>query len=125
MLKYNCIIVEDEPLAADVLKDYIDQIPFFELKAICADAIDAMVRLQSEKIDLMFLDINLPKLKGTEFLGSLEMPPRTIITTAYKEFALQGYELNIVDYLIKPITFSRFLKSISKLKNYHEQTVNA
>ena len=83
MQKYNCIIVEDEPLAAEVLSDYVKQIPFLELKGICTDAIYAMEKLQQEPVDLIFLDIHLPKLKGLDFLRALSHPPQVIITTAY------------------------------------------
>lgn len=120
MLKYNCIIVEDEPLAAEVLADYIKQVPFLEMKKWCTDAIFAMETLQSEKIDLIFLDIHLPKLKGLEFLESLKNPPRVIVTSAYKEYALQGFELNVIDYLLKPIRFNRFLKAVNKLNTNGE-----
>lgn len=116
MQKYSCIIVEDEPLAAEVLEDYIKQVPFLELKGICSDAIYAMDMLQKEKIDLIFLDIHLPKLKGFDFVKALKNPPQVIITSAYQEYALQGYELNVVDYLLKPIEFSRFLMAVNKLK---------
>jgi len=116
MQKYSCIIVEDEPLAAEVLEDYIKQVPFLQLKGICSDAIYAMDMLQKEKIDLIFLDIHLPKLKGFDFVKALKSPPQVIITSAYQEYALQGYELNVVDYLLKPIEFSRFLMAVNKLK---------
>ena len=116
MQRYNCIIVEDEPLAAEVLKDYILQIPFLQLKGICTDALYAMEMLQKEKIDLVFLDIHLPKLKGLDFIKALKKPPQIIITSAYQEYALQGYELNVVDYLLKPIEFNRFLMAVNKLK---------
>ena len=122
MLKYNCIIVEDEPLAAEVLTDYIKQVPFLELKKCCTDAIFAMETLQSEKIDLIFLDIHLPKLKGLEFLEALKNPPKVIVTSAYKEYALQGFELNVIDYLLKPIRFNRFLKAVNKL-NTNAETI--
>jgi DNA-binding LytR/AlgR family response regulator len=115
MLKYSCLIVEDEPLSAEILTDYIRQVPFLELRSVCADAIYAMELLQKEKIDLLFLDIHLPKLKGMEFLESLRHPPRVIIISAYKDYALQAFELNVVDYLLKPIRFSRFLKAVNKL----------
>jgi len=115
MLKYSCIIVEDEPLAAEVLTDYVNQVPFLELKAVCNDAIYAMETLQSQKIDLVFLDIHLPKLKGLDFLESLKNPPAVIITSAYNEYALQAFELNVLDYLLKPIRFNRFLKAVNKL----------
>jgi len=116
MQKYSCIIVEDEPLAAEVLEDYIRQVPFLLLKGVCSDAIYAMEMLQKEKIDLVFLDIHLPKLKGFDFVKALKNPPQVIITSAYQEYALQGYELNVVDYLLKPIEFSRFLMAVNKLR---------
>jgi len=113
---YSCIIVEDEPIAAEVLEDYIRQVPFLELKKKCSDAIYAMEALQEENIDLIFLDIHLPKLKGLDFIKTLKHPPKIIITSAYQEYALQGYELNVIDYLLKPIEFSRFLMAVNKLK---------
>jgi DNA-binding LytR/AlgR family response regulator len=116
MHRYNCIIVEDEPLAAEVIKDYIEQVPFLQLKGICTDALYAMDLLQKENIDLVFLDIHLPKLKGLDFIKALKKPPQIIITSAYQEYALQGYELNVVDYLLKPIEFNRFLMAVNKLK---------
>ena len=119
MLKYSCIIVEDEPLAAEVLEDYIKQVPFLELKKICNNAIDAMEAIQSEKIDLIFLDIHLPKLKGFEFLELLKNPPHIIITSAYKNYALQAFDVNVLDYLLKPIRFTRFLKAVNKLDQQH------
>lgn len=115
MQQYNCIIVEDEPLAAEVLQDYVMQVPFLNLKGVCTDALYAMEMLQKEKIDLMFLDIHLPKLKGLDFLKTLQNKPRVIITTAYHEYALQGYEHNVLDYLLKPVEFSRFLQAVNKL----------
>jgi len=125
MLKYSCIIVEDEPLAAEVLTDYIHQVPFLELKGVCADAIYAMEMLHGGKIDLIFLDIHLPKVKGLEFLESLKNPPAVIITSAYNEYALQGFDLNVVDYLLKPIRFNRFLKAVNKLKQQQDGTITA
>lgn len=116
MHRYKCIIVEDEPLAAEVIKDYIEQVPFLQLKGICTDALYAMDLLQKENIDLVFLDIHLPKLKGLDFIKALKKPPQIIITSAYQEYALQGYELNVVDYLLKPIEFNRFLMAVNKLK---------
>ncbi|SCY90267.1 LytR/AlgR family response regulator transcription factor [Flavobacterium caeni] len=116
MEKYNCLIVEDEPLAAEILKDYVDMVPFLDLVAVCHDAIYAIDVLHQEKIDLMFLDLNLPKLKGFDFLKTLKNPPQVIITTAYHEYALKGYEFNVVDYLMKPIALDRFLVAVNKLK---------
>ena len=118
MLKYSCVIVEDEPLSAEILTDYIKQVPFLELKSVCVDAIYAMEVLQKEKIDLLFLDIHLPRIKGLEFLASLRNPPPVIVVSAYKEYALEGFELNVIDYLLKPVRFSRFLKAVNKL---HQQ----
>jgi len=124
MHRYNCIIVEDEPLAAEVLKDYILQIPFLQLKGICTDALYAMDLLQKEKIDLMFLDIHLPKLKGLDFIKTLKKPPQVIITSAYQEYALQGYELNVVDYLLKPFSYERFNKAVEKVKQLTVQNIH-
>lgn len=121
MQNYNCIIVEDEPLAAEVLQDYIRQTPFLELKATCTDAISAMEVLNREPVDLIFLDIHLPRLKGLDFLKSLRHPPFVIITSAYHEYALQGYEFNVVDFLLKPIEFTRYLMAVNKLG--HRETV--
>ncbi len=116
MKKISCLILEDEPLAAEVLEDYIGQVPFLELKAKCMDAIYAMEVLQNQAIDLIFLDIHLPKLKGLDFIKTLQHPPKVIVTSAYQEYALQGYELNVVDYLLKPIEWSRFLMAVNKLE---------
>src|SRR5258705_4869439 len=116
MERFNCIIVEDEPIAAEVLEDYIKQVPFLVLKNKCSDAMYAMEVLQHEKIDVVFLDIHLPKLKGLDFIKTIKDPPQVIITSAYGEYALQGYELNVTDYLLKPIEFARFLTAVNKLK---------
>jgi DNA-binding LytR/AlgR family response regulator len=115
MLKYSCLVVEDEPLAAEILVDYIKQVPFLELRGVCSDAIFAMEILQGEKIDLIFLDIHLPKLKGMDFLESLKVMPSIIITSAYKDYALQAFDVGVIDYLLKPIRFNRFLKAVGKV----------
>ncbi|MGI8583672.1 MAG: LytR/AlgR family response regulator transcription factor [Chitinophagaceae bacterium] len=120
MQKFNCLIVEDEPLAAEILEDYIHQVPFLHLIAKCNNAIYAIELLQQEKVDLIFLDIHLPKLKGLDFIKTLSEPPQIIITSAYTEYALQGYELNVIDYLLKPIEFNRFIMAVNKLKNINE-----
>ena len=120
MQTYNCIIIEDEPLAAEVLQDYIRQIPFLKLACCCTDAFYAMETLQQFDIDLMFLDIHLPKMKGLDLITVLTKPPKIIITTAYQEYALQGYEFNVIDYLLKPIEFSRFLKAVNKIEQSKE-----
>lgn len=114
MQKITCLIVEDEPLAAEVLEDYIGQVPSLELTEICADAIFAIEVLQRVHIDLIFLDIHLPKLKGLDFIKTLNSPPQIIITSAYQDYALQGYEFNVVDYLLKPIEFNRFISAVNK-----------
>jgi len=121
MQTYNCIIVEDESIAAELLQDYVKQVPFLNLKGVCIDAIYALEMLQKEHIDLVFLDINLPKLKGLDFIRTLKNPPKIIITSAYHEYALQGYELNVVDYLLKPIEFSRFLMAVNKIKSERQE----
>jgi len=108
--------VEDEPLAAEVLQDYVSQVPFLTLGGVCGDAIYAMEKLQREKIDLIFLDIHLPKLKGLDFIKTLRNPPHIIIVSAYHEYALQGYEYNVIDYLLKPVEFSRFLMAVNKMR---------
>jgi len=125
MKKISCLILEDEPLAAEVLEDYINQVPFLELKGKCVDAIYALEILQKQSIDLIFLDIHLPKLKGFDFIKTLQHPPRVIVTTAYQEYALQGYDLNAVDYLLKPIEWSRFLTAVNKLHQALEVTTYA
>lgn len=116
MEKFSCIIVEDEPLAAEVLQDYITQTPFLDYKNTCTDALQALEYLQKEKVSVVFLDIHLPRLKGLDFVKTLKNPPQIIITSAYREYALDGYELNVVDYLLKPISFNRFLMAVNKLK---------
>jgi len=125
MQTYKCIIIEDEPLAAEVLQDYIRQVPFLKLACCCSDAFYAMETLQQFDIDLMFLDIHLPKMKGLDLIQVLKNPPKIIITSAYQEYALQGYEFNVIDYLLKPIEFSRFLKAVNKIEQIKEIVVPA
>ena len=120
MQTFNCIIIEDEPLAAEVLQDYIKQVPFLKLICCCSDAFYAMESLQKFDIDLMFLDIHLPKMKGLDLIKVLKKPPKIIITSAYQEYALQGYEFNVIDYLLKPIEFSRFLMAVNKMEQTKE-----
>ncbi len=117
MEKLSCIIVEDEPLAAEVLDDYVKQVPFLQLKGICSDAMYALEILRAGQIKVVFLDIHLPGLKGIDFLKTLKNPPQVIITTAYRDYAIEGYELNVIDYLVKPINFNRFLMAVNKLKD--------
>lgn len=122
MKQLSCLIVEDEPLAAEVLQDYIEQLPQLRLVAVCTDALYALGVLQKEVVDVIFLDIHLPKLKGLDFLKSLTNPPQVIITTAYHQYAVQGYEFNVVDFLLKPIEFSRFLQAVNKLGTNEKNT---
>src|SRR4051812_15586966 len=116
MSKINCIIIEDEPLAVKVLSDYVSQVPFLELKGKFKDAILATDYLRDHHTDLIFLDIHLPKLKGMAFLKTLIHPPSVIITTAYHQYAVEGFNLNVTDYLLKPIEFDRFLVAVNKVK---------
>jgi len=109
------MLVDDEPLALDVLETFIQRLDNLELVCRCSNAVEAYNCLQREHIDLMFLDIQMPKLTGIDFLKSLAEPPKVIFTTAYRDYALDGYELNATDYLLKPIAFERFLKAVSKV----------
>lgn len=113
----KCLLVDDEPPALKILESYIESIPNMELVGKCNNAFEAMNVLGAKKVDLMLLDIKMPKLLGTEFLRSLKNPPKVIFTTAHKEFALEGFELEAVDYLMKPISLERFLKAVSKIFN--------
>lgn len=108
------IIIDDEHIAHDIIKGYCDQLPNFKLKKACYDAFEALAYLREHDVDLIFLDLNMPKLKGFDFLKTLPAPPKVIITTAYAEHALEGFELNVVDYLLKPFSFERLLKAINK-----------
>lgn len=109
------MIVDDESVAHDIIKKYCALLPNMQLMQDCYDAIEAIEYLSSNAVDLIFLDLNMPKLTGFQFLKTLPHPPKVIVTTAYKEHALEGYELNIVDYLLKPFSFERFLKAINKM----------
>lgn len=121
MSDITCIIVEDEPLAAKVLADYISQVPFLKLNGIFKDAIIATEFLRDSSVDLIFLDIHLPKLKGLAFLKTLSHPPAIILTTAYQQYAVEGFDLNAKDYLLKPIDFERFLVAVNKVKSASSQ----
>jgi DNA-binding LytR/AlgR family response regulator len=116
MSKINCIVIEDEPLAVKVLVDYISQVPFLQLQGSFKDAILATEYLRENGTDLIFLDIHLPRLKGMAFLKTLTHPPAVIITTAYHQYAVEGFSLNVTDYLLKPIEFERFLVAVNKVK---------
>lgn len=110
----RCLVVDDEPPAREIIIRYINELPTLELAGECANALQAFSVLQQQPVDLIFLDIRMPQLNGNDFLKSLKHPPKVIFTTAYSEYALEGYELDIVDYLVKPIPFDRFLKSVNK-----------
>ena len=110
----NVIIVDDEPLALDVLETYIDKIPDLNLVSKCSNALEANAALKEHDIDLMFLDIQMPQLTGIDFLRTLAKPPKVIFTTAYANYAVEGFELNAVDYLLKPISLDRFMKAVNK-----------
>lgn len=113
MIRY--IIVDDEHIAHDIIKEYCDLIPNMELVENCYDAFEAIACLSKKQVDLIFLDLNMPKLKGFDFLKTLSHPPKVIVTTAYQEHAIEGYELNIVDYLLKPFSFERFITAVNKV----------
>ncbi|MCB9081334.1 MAG: response regulator transcription factor [Lewinellaceae bacterium] len=110
----NVLIVDDEPLAQDVLETYIEKIPELKLIKKCSNALEANEALKQEKIDLMFLDIQMPQLTGIDFLKTLAKPPLVIFTTAYPNYAIEGFELNALDYLLKPISLDRFMKAVNK-----------
>jgi DNA-binding LytR/AlgR family response regulator len=110
----KCIIVDDEPLAIEIIESYVDRLDDLEVVATCNNAIKAFEILQKEEVDLMFLDIQMPKLTGIDFVKTLKNPPKIILTTAYRDYALESYELDVVDYLLKPISFDRFLVALQK-----------
>jgi DNA-binding LytR/AlgR family response regulator len=117
-LMINCLVVDDEPIAREGIVEYIKQIDYLDAVAECKNATEAVGLLQRNKIDLIFTDIQMPKLSGIEFVKALANPPLIIFTTAYSEYAMEGFELDVVDYLLKPISFARFLKSAEKAQNY-------
>ena len=114
----KCLIIDDEPLSQEVLEKFVLDVPGLHLEGICSNALEAMEILQQQPVDLMFLDINMPKLSGISFARSLEHPPMIIFTTAYPEYAVEGFELDAVDYLVKPISFDRFIKGVNKALEY-------
>ncbi|WP_266364520.1 LytR/AlgR family response regulator transcription factor [Tellurirhabdus rosea] len=114
-MKLRCLLIDDEPPALEVLQSYIEMVDGFEIAGKCYNAVQAFGVLQEKPVDLLFLDIKMPRLLGTDFLRSLRQPPKVIFTTAYPDYALEGYELDAVDYLLKPIPFERFLKAVAKV----------
>lgn len=114
MQKYKCLIVDDEDLAQDVIEKYIESMPMLELSGKCKNAIEAISHLYENTVHIMFLDINMPEVNGLEMLRTLNNPPKVILTTAYSEFALESYELGVIDYLLKPIKLDRFIKAVNR-----------
>ncbi|WP_421773346.1 LytR/AlgR family response regulator transcription factor [Gracilimonas sp.] len=121
----RCIIIDDEPAARSVLEQYLADTPELKLVASCKNALEARKVIKDRDPDLLFLDINMPRLSGIDFLKSLNRPPKVILTTAYSEYALEGYELDVVDYLLKPFSFERFLKAVDKAWNKEKESETA
>lgn len=118
------LIIDDEHIAHKIIMEYCEMLPHMKLQKNCYSALEALEYLNTHEVDLIFLDINMPKLKGFEFLKTLTAPPKVIVTTAYSEFAIEGYELNVQDYLLKPFSFERFLKAVNKLTSSNTVTKN-
>ena len=118
MNKISCIITDDEPFARKGLQGYVEKIGFLDLKGVCEDALQLSEMLRQEPVDLLFLDIQMPHLTGIEFVKALANPPKVIFTTAYEQYALQGFELDVLDYLLKPISYERFFKAAWKAHDY-------
>ncbi len=114
----SCIITDDEPFARKGLQGYVEKISFLDLKGVCEDALQLSNLLQQQPVDLLFLDIQMPHITGVEFLRALRNPPKVIFTTAFEHYAIQGFELDVMDYLLKPISYERFLKAAWKAKDY-------
>jgi DNA-binding LytR/AlgR family response regulator len=123
MDKYTCIIIEDEPLALEKTKDFVNKVPFLHLSATFDNALNGLAYLNNNKVDVLFLDINMDELSGIELLENSKINSQVIITTAYQEYALKGYELQITDYLLKPFTFNRFLQAVNKAQENLSQRV--
>ena len=123
-MKLTCMIVDDEPLAQRVLEKYINSLDSLELVTKCGNGLEALSYLHKNRVDIIFLDIKMPELSGLEFLKTLNNPPHIIITTAYSEYALEGYEYSVVDYLMKPIPFERFLKAVNKVIEKRDVIIN-
>ncbi len=123
-MTYNCLIIDDEPLARELIETYLEKLPNFKLIASCKSALDASSVLAQTKIDILFLDIEMPQLKGIDFFKNLTYKPEVIFTTAYRDYALDGFELNAVDYLLKPIFFERFFSAIQKFLKLKENTTS-
>jgi len=124
-MKLSCLVIEDEPLARKGIEEYIREIDFLHRVASCENALKAAPYMNEQKIDLIYLDIHMPKVSGIDFLKSLKNPPLTIFTTAFTEYAIEGYSLDVIDYLVKPITFERFLKASQKALEFSQLKVKA
>jgi len=122
-MKLRCLLIDDEPPALKILASYISNINGLEIVAQCKNAIEALDILRQKTVDVIFLDIKMPKLLGTEFLKNLSHPPKVIFVTAYRDYAVEGYELDAVDYLVKPVSFERFFKAITKLNRMMDKEV--
>ena len=122
-MNVRCLLIDDEPHAVEIIESYIELVDGLEIVGKCHNAVQAFSMLQSIPVDLLFLDIKMPKLTGTDFLRSLRNPPKVIFTTAYREYALDGFDLDVVDYLLKPIPFERFLRAVSKVMTIENQSV--
>lgn len=120
MKKIHCLIIDDEPIARDVIRSHLDKMDRMEIAGVCDHAVQAFEFLKSNAVDLIFLDIQMPGMTGISFLKSLKNPPKVIIVSAYREYALEGFELDVVDYLLKPVSFERFLKAIDKFYVHYE-----
>ena len=121
-MKIKCLLVDDEPIALDILATYVRQVEALELVGRCRSAVEAFTILQSKPVDLLFVDIQMPQLSGLDLLRTLPNPPKAVITSAYREYALDGYELDVLDYLIKPIPFDRFMKAVGKMLTHRPAT---
>lgn len=117
-MKISCLVIDDEPVARKGIALYVGQTPFLELKGVCKSALEATEIIREQHVDLLFLDIQMPDITGIEFVRTMEQPPAVIFTTAYRDYAIEGFELNALDYLVKPISFERFLKAANKVHNF-------
>jgi len=123
MIRIKCVITDDEPMARKGIKGYVEKVDFLELVGVCEDAVSLNSLLREQPVDLLFLDIEMPYINGLELLQSINNPPKVIFTTAYEQYALKGFELEAVDYLLKPISFERFLKSVNRVYELFRQNV--
>ena len=125
MSTINCVIVDDEPLAREGMSNYVREVDFLRLAGVCENPLELTKMLEQQPVDLVFLDIQMPKMNGLDFLKITPNPPMVIITTAYPTYAIEGFQLNVLDYLLKPITFDRFFKSVTKARDYYHLITRA